>query len=97
MKYLQILNAVLGALGASMGIVLAVVCIFYWVYLDLDPTLRGQVPPLMFATAAFALLAMAGVGAFVAHRRGWTARWLLQLGPVLSLGLLVVFFARLRS
>jgi hypothetical protein len=97
MKYLQILNAVLGALGASMGVVLAVVCLFYWIYLDLDPALRGQMPPLMLATGAFTLLALAGIGAFAAHRRDWAGRWLLQLGPLLSLGVLVVFFARLRS
>jgi hypothetical protein len=97
MKYLQILNAVLAALGAAIGVVLAVVCIFYWVYLDLDPKLPAQMPQLLTASVVFSALAAAGLVAFLAHRRQWSGRWLLQLAPLAPLIGIAVFFSKLRG
>ncbi|HUS24062.1 MAG TPA: hypothetical protein VM369_03865 [Candidatus Binatia bacterium] len=97
MKYLQLLNAALAALGAALGAVLAVVCVLYWVYLDLDPKLPAQLPQLVMAAALCAALGVAGLGAFLAQRRGWSARWLLQFAPLGAIAGLVLFFLRLRS
>jgi uncharacterized YccA/Bax inhibitor family protein len=93
----QILNAVITALGATLAIVLAVVCLMYAVHLDAEPQLRSQMPWLLTLTGLFAGFGMAGAAAFVAHRRGWPARWVLQGLPLLSLASIVVFFARLRG
>ena len=97
MKYLQILNGALLAFGAAMGVILAVVCILYGAHLDSEPQLRGQLPALVLVTGLFLGLGAAAGVAFLAHRRGWSARWLLQglpLAPVAGLG---VFLLGLRA
>ena len=93
MKHLQILNAVLLAFGLAMGIILAVVCVLYGVHVGSEPQLRSDLPNLFILTGLFLFLGLAGGIAFLAHRRRWTGRWLLQalpLAPVAGLGLFLL-------
>lgn len=97
MKYLQILNAALCALGAAMGVILAVVCILYGVHLDSEPRLRAQMPLLLAGTAGFLALGLAGGLAFAAQRGNWGGRWLLQALPGAPVVGLVAFLMTLRG
>lgn len=97
MRYLQILNAALLALGAAMALVLAVVCLLYGVHLEEAPQLRGDLPRLFLLTGLFVLLAGASAAVFLAHRRDWPGRWLLQVTPFVALAAVVLFFARLQG
>ena len=93
MKYLQILNAVLLAFGAAMGIILAVVCILYGAHVGSEPQLRSDMPGLFVLTGLFLGLGLAGGAAFLGHRRHWFARWLVQalpLAPVAGLGIFLI-------
>lgn len=96
MKQLQILNAVLAATGAAFGVVLAVVCVIYAVYLDTAPRLQAEMPLLLTATGSFLALMAAGGLAFLGHRRAWNLRWLVQLLPALPLAGIVAFLASLK-
>jgi Ca2+/Na+ antiporter len=97
MKHLQILNAVLLAVGAAIGLVLGVVCLIYTVYLDSAPRLRAEMPLLLAFTAAFATLMLAAALAFFGHRRRWHARWLLQCLPVLPLAAIILILVNLKN
>lgn len=97
MKYLQIVNAAVWALGAAMALVLAVVCILYAAHLDAAPRLRADLPRLLALTGLFVLFGAAGAAPFFAHRRRWPGRWLLQLAPLPVLGAIVLFFLGLRG
>lgn len=93
MRYLQILNAVLLAFGAAMGLILAVVCVLYGAHVGTEPQLRSDLPGLFVLTGLFLGLGVAGGVAFLGHRRGWLARWLVQtlpLAPVAGLGIFLV-------
>jgi len=92
-KYLQITNAAVLAFGLSMGTILAVVCVLYGVHVGSEPQLRGDLPNLFALTGLFLGLGLAGGVAFLAHRRQWLGRWLLQalpLAPVAGLGLFLL-------
>jgi hypothetical protein len=95
-KYLQILNVTWLVLGGAMSIVLAVVCLLYWVYLDSHPELRRDLPVLLTVTGGFAGLAASGALAFFGNRRAWMLRWPLQILPVLPLAMLLLFAASFR-
>lgn len=97
MKYLQILNGALAALGAALGTVLAVVCLMYAVHLDSAPRLRDDMPMLLAATGAFVALGAVALGAFVGHRRSWRLRWALQALPFAALASLALIAAQLRG
>ena len=97
MKALQILNAAAIVTGGAMAINLAVVCVLYLANVGSDPRIAADLPRLYALTAWFTMLGLAGAGAFLAQRRHWPARWLLQalpLAPVLGLAL---FLAGLRG
>lgn len=97
MKYLQIVNAALVVVGAAMAVNLAVVCLLYAVNLDTEPRLADDLPRLFTVTGLFTALGVTGVGAFLAHRRAWPARWLLQAlpaAPVLGLALFLAALGR---
>lgn len=95
MKSLQIMNAVLAATGAAIGLVLAVVCAIYWAHLDAAPKIRAELPLLVAATGVFLALMAGGLLAFVGHRRQWPLRWGLQALPPLSLAGIAMFFSTL--
>lgn len=97
MKYLQILNATLLALGASLALCMGVVCFLYGVHLDAEPQLRAEMPRLYALTAVFAALGLAGLIAFEAQRRRWLLRWPAQLLPFLPIAGLALFIARMRG
>lgn len=97
MKYLQILNAVMLALGASLALCMAVVCLQYLWYLPSEPQLADEMPKLYGVTAVFAAMGGAGLVAFLAHRKRWALRWLAQALPVLPLLGLAMYVARLRG
>jgi hypothetical protein len=96
-KYLQILHAGIVIAGAMMALNLAVVCLLYAVNVDTEPRLADQLPRLFALTGLFAALGGSGVGAFLAHRRAWPARWVLQALPVAPVLGLAAFLAGLRS
>lgn len=97
MKYLQILNAVLLAFGSAMGIILAVVCILYGAHVGSEPQLRSDMPGLFVLTGLFLGLGLAGGAAFLGHRRGWFARWLVQVLPLAPVAGLGIFLIGLRG
>lgn len=96
MKGLQILNAAVLITGAVMAINLAVVCLLYGVHVDAAPRLGADLPRLYALTALFTALALAGAGAFFAHRRHWPLRWVLQALPIVPVLGLAVFIIGLR-
>jgi hypothetical protein len=97
MKYVQILNAAVAVTGAVMGINLAVVVLLYALNVDDAPRLGADLPRLYALTGLFAGLFAAGAAAFLAQRRRWGARWLLQALPALPVAGLAVFLAGLRA
>jgi peptidoglycan/LPS O-acetylase OafA/YrhL len=97
MKYLQILNAAVLITGAAMAINLAVVCLLYVVHAASEPRLAGDLPRLYVLTGLFTALGVAGAAAFLAHRRAWPGRWLLQGLPLVPVAGLALFLAGLRS
>lgn len=97
MKGLQILNAAAAITGAAMAVNLAVVCLLYGVHLGQEPKLAADLPTLYALTALFAALGLAGGVAFVAQRKGWPARWLVQGAPLLPVLGIVAFLAGLKQ
>ena len=97
MKYLQILNAATVVVGAAMAINLAVVCVLYLANVGHEPQLAADLPRLYALTGLFAAIGAAGASAFLAQRRHWPARWLLQGLPVVPVLGLVVFLTGLRA
>lgn len=96
MKHLQILNAVLLAAGAALGLVLAVVCLIYSIYLGSEPRLRADMPILLTLTAGFLALALASGLAYWGQHRKWNARWLAQAGPLIPVVGIMLYLANLR-
>ncbi len=85
MKLLQILNAVVLALTATLAVTLGVVCLMYAVHLDLSPRMRAEWPTVATVTAVFWVLAVfAGAALWAQHRRHrW--RWPAQAASLLAL------------
>lgn len=96
MKALQILNAAAAIIGAAMAVNLGVVCLLYGVHLGQEPRLAADMPALYALTALFAALGVAGAAAFVAQRKGWPARWLVQGAPLLPVLGILAFLAGLK-
>lgn len=97
MKYLQIANAAVLALGAAMGLILAVVCVLYGANLGTHPELRAELPALLRVTGLFLALGTAAGVAFLGQRRRWPGRWLLQALPGAPLAGLALFLVGLRA
>lgn len=97
MKYLQILNGALAAMGAALGTVMGVVCLMYAAHLEGEPRLRADLPMLLAATGLFLGLGLVAGAALMAHRRAWAGRWLVQALPLLAIGLLAVLVGELRT
>jgi hypothetical protein len=97
MKYLQIANGAVLALGLVMGLVLGVVCVLYLANLGSHPELRAELPALLQVTGLFLGLGLAGGAAFLGQRRGWPGRWLLQAVPLAPVAGLALFLASLRA
>lgn len=97
MKYLQILNLAVLALGAALSLVLAVVCLLYGVHLDLQPRLRSDLIGLLILTGWFAGFGMAGALAFFGHRGRWLLRWPLQALPLAPFAGILLFLLGLKG
>ena len=97
MKYLQILNAAVLITGAAMAINLAVVCLLYHVHVGETPRLAGDLPGLYALTGLFTGLGVAGAAAFLAQRRAWSARWIVQGLPLVPIAGIAIFLAGLRG
>lgn len=97
MRGLQIFNVVVLATGASMGLVLAVVCVLYAANLELDAALAREMPALLEVTAWFLALAAAAALAFLGHKRNLSVRWPLQALPLIPASGLVLFARTLVS
>ena len=78
MIFLRWLNAGLLIFGASMGLMLGVVCLIYAVYLDSAPQLREEWPLLLRSTVLFCLLAAVAGLAFRGLLRSTRWRWYAQ-------------------
>ena len=85
MSRLQIFNAVLLAAGASLALVLSVVCVIYLFYITGVPRLRAELGTLIGLSAVFWTLAGASGLAFIAQRQQYRWRWLVQPLPLLPL------------
>jgi len=96
-KYLQILNATLLALGVTLSVVLGVVCLQFLVYWDQSASLRAQMPFLLQVTAGCVALAAGAAVAFAAQRRSWPGRWLVQGLPGLAIAGILLLLVSLRS
>lgn len=97
MKYLQITNAAVLAMGLVMGTILAVVCVLYLSHAGDEPQLRDDLPRLFLVTGLFLALGLAAGIAFFAHRRQWAGRWLLQALPLAPIAGLALFLMGLRA
>jgi hypothetical protein len=95
-SYLQILNAVLLALGSAMGLILAVVCLLYGVHVGREPHLADDLPQLFVLTGLFVGVAGAGGLALLGHRRNWMLRWAMQFLPLAPMAGILVFVLSLR-
>ncbi|HZP12619.1 MAG TPA: hypothetical protein VFB36_09380 [Nevskiaceae bacterium] len=85
MKYLQIANLALLALGLTLTVVVAVECLIYAIYLDADPMINRQLPELLGFTVVLGAFSFASFLAFAGHRAHWRARWVTQLLPLAGL------------
>ena len=97
MKYLQILNLTLLALGVTLATVLAVESLIYAVYLGADPLVGRQLPMVLRFTVVFCVFSVASLLAYLGHRgrHGW--RWPAQLLPLAAMILVVLTLEQLRN
>ena len=86
MKYLQITNLVLLALGLTLTLVLAVESLLYAIYLGADPIVARQVPAGLELTALLGVFSLAALVAYFGHRLHKAWRWPAQALPILAAG-----------
>ncbi len=97
MKYLQIANLALLALGLTLTVVVAVECLIYAIYLNADPMINRQLPDLLAFTAVLGAFSFMSFLAFAGHRARWRARWVTQLLPLLGLAGSIATLVALRG
>lgn len=97
MRFLQIANVAVVVVGAAMAINLAVVCVLYLVHSASEPRIAGDLPGLYALTALFTALGGAGAVAFLAQRRRWASRWLVQALPIVPVIGVTLFLTALGS
>lgn len=92
MKYLQALNWILLALGLTMFVNLAVVCLLYLVYLDQAPRYTSEFRTALVTTSLFLAIALSSAAAAFGHRgqRAW--RWPAEVLVVASVGAVVWYY-----
>jgi hypothetical protein len=96
-KYLQITNLALLALGLTLTLVVAVECLIYAVYLGADPLISRQLPMLLEFTAVLGAFSLASFLAYAGHRGQWKLRWLTQLLPILGIAGTIATLVSLRG
>jgi peptidoglycan/LPS O-acetylase OafA/YrhL len=95
-KYLQIANLALLALGITLTVVVAVECLIYAVYLDASPSIGRQLPLLLEFNAVLGAFSLGAFLAYAGHRAHWKARWITQVLPVLGLAGAIATLVTLR-
>lgn len=85
LRYLQILNWILLAASGVIALVLAVVCLLFWIYRD-EPQIAASFERLQHDTVLFAgLTALAAAAALTLRKTGrW--RWFWQCALLAGLG-----------
>jgi hypothetical protein len=84
-KYLQITNLALLALGLTLTVVVSVECLIYAVYRNADVGVGRQLPSLLEFTAVLAAFSLASLLAWIGHRARWRLRWITQVLPILGI------------
>lgn len=74
-RYLTIINAALFALFASLAVVLGVVCIMYFFWLESSPRLQSEWHTVKFSTLLFAVLTVLAGTSFLGLLREYRWRW----------------------
>ena len=97
MKYLQILNLTLLALGTTLAVVLAVESLIYTLYLDAAPQVRRQLPLLLRLTATLCGFSIASLLAYLGHRRQALWRWPAQVLPAMAMAAVVLMLTQLGN
>ncbi len=91
-SFLLITDASIAALGLTMGVVQAVVCILYAFSLDLSPSLAKQMPTLLWSTLIFTalgLLFLTGFWTMLRRRRGHAWLQVLVLLSLIPAGVVI--------
>ncbi len=91
MKSLQVVNAVVAAAGASLGLVLAVVGVIYSFYIADVPRLRDEFCALLLLSLGFWAVAGAAALAYLGQKRHSTWRWVAQATPIIPLALIIAY------
>lgn len=95
MNGLQIFNAVVIAAGASLGLVLGVVCVIYLFYIGDTPRLQGQFEALLWLTLGCTMVSAAAALAFHAQRGQRRWRWWVQPLPAVPLAAMAMYLSQL--
>jgi len=96
-KYLQITNLALLALGLTLTIVLAVESLLYAIYLGADPIVARQLPDVLELTALLAVFSLAALIAFFGHRLNKPWRWPAQALPILAAAGVIASLVAMRK
>lgn len=86
MKLLRLYNIALTLIGATMALLLAVVCLLYAVHIDASPKMREEWPALVAATLMFGALALASAVAWQGLRKNAAWQWPAQAVLLAVLG-----------
>lgn len=97
MKYLQIFNLALLALGITLALVLGVESLIYALYLHADPLVGRQLPLLLRMTAVMCGFAGASLVAYHGHRRRRAWRWPAQALPLIGAGAVLFTLAQITN
>lgn len=97
MKYLQITNLALLALGVTLTLVLGVESLIYAVYLGADPLVARQLPLVLELTALLGVFSGAALIAWLGHRAQKFWRWPAQALPLIAAAVVIADLARMRG
>lgn len=93
MRYLFYLNGAVLALGSVLSLVLGVVCLLYWIYLDREPQLADEMRLLIITTAIFTWIAGSALVAVLGQRRQQPWHWAGLLAWMAGFALIGLIFA----
>lgn len=88
MNFLRWWTVALMMFGATMALIMGVVCLLYYIYLDSAPALREQLPLLTNLVALFTVLGILGFTAFIPLRR--QNRWMWPTQALLFIGAITI-------
>jgi type III secretory pathway component EscV len=91
-KYLQAINWIMLALGVSMTVSLAVVCLMYGIYMDQSPRLPAEFSSVLTTTLLCLAVSLSAAAAALGHRRHGIWRWPAEAMLVFSVVAVVWFY-----